>query len=272
MTRPDTSPDASAPPGPVPGDPEGAGDPEGPGDAESAGDPEGPGDPESAGDAEAADWLVGGGEMARLIREKDWSRTPLGPIEEWPQSLRTSVSICLASSFPISISWGPQRTQIYNDGFLPICGDKHPESMGQDFKECWASAWPVVADSFDNATAGRTDLVLNSRMFLDRHGYLEETFFTFTFSPIRDESGGVGGLFEPVTELTQQTQSGSATSSRWTTWPPGSGCAAAVRTRSRHTRRCCCRSTSPGCRIRTACWWRASAPGGRWTSRTGCST
>ncbi|HEY2206137.1 MAG TPA: SpoIIE family protein phosphatase [Pseudonocardia sp.] len=152
-----------------------------------------------------ADWLVGGGEMGRMVREKDWSRTPLGPIEEWPHSLRTTVSICLASNFPISIAWGPDRTQIYNDGYWPICGAKHPRSMGQDFKECWESPWPVVGGPFENATAGRTDLVVNERMFLDRHGYLEETFFTFSFSPIRDESGGIGGLFHPVTELTQQT-------------------------------------------------------------------
>ncbi|HLH26798.1 MAG TPA: hypothetical protein VK066_30095 [Chloroflexota bacterium] len=119
--------------------------------------------------------------------------------------LRTAVSICLASNFPINIIWGPGRVQIYNDGYWPICGDKHPHSMGQDYKECWFSAWDAVGKPFENASAGQTDFLVNQRMFLDRNGYLEETFFTFSLSPIRDESGGVGGLFHPVTEMTQQT-------------------------------------------------------------------
>jgi len=154
--------------------------------------------------AAAKDWLIGGGEMGKLIRSKDWSDTPLGPIEFWPQSLRTTVSLCLASNFPISLVWGPKRVQIYNDGYWPICGGKHPHSMGQDFSECWASAWPAIGDAFARARAGETSFIENQRMFLDRNGYLEETFFTFSFSPIRDESGGVGGLFHPVTETTSR--------------------------------------------------------------------
>ncbi|HYI92816.1 MAG TPA: GAF domain-containing sensor histidine kinase, partial [Bryobacteraceae bacterium] len=148
------------------------------------------------------DFLTGGGEMGKAIAAKDWSETPLGPIEHWPQSLRTTVSLCLASNFPISIAWGEHRTQIYNDGYWPICGAKHPYSMGQDFRECWASAWPAIGKAFEAAEQGEARFLENQRMFLDRNGYLEETFFTFSFSPIRDESGGVGGLFHPVTETT----------------------------------------------------------------------
>jgi signal transduction histidine kinase len=154
--------------------------------------------------ASAQDWLVGGGAMGELIRSLDWSKTALGPIEFWPQSLRTTVSLCLASNFPISIAWGAQRSQIYNDGYWPICGGKHPGSIGQDFRECWASAWPAIGEAFERALEGQTSFLENQRMFLDRNGYLEETFFTFSFSPIRDESGGVGGLFHPVTETTSR--------------------------------------------------------------------
>jgi signal transduction histidine kinase len=154
--------------------------------------------------ARAPDWLAGGGAMGELIANLDWSKTALGPIEFWPQSLRTTVSLCLASNLPISIAWGPKHTQIYNDGYEPICGGKHPGSIGQDFRECWASAWPVIGDAFERALAGQTSLLENQRMFLDRNGYLEETFFTFSFSPIRDESGGVGGLFQPMTETTSR--------------------------------------------------------------------
>src|SRR2546425_10014119 len=153
-------------------------------------------------DARPEDWLVGGGEMGKLVRSMDWSRTPLGRISFWPQSLRTTVSLCLASNFPISLAWGPKHVQIYNDGYWPICGAKHPHSMGQDFSECWASAWPVIGEAFERALRGQTSYLENQRMFLDRNGYLEETFFTFSFSPIQDETGRVGGLFHPVTETT----------------------------------------------------------------------
>jgi signal transduction histidine kinase len=149
------------------------------------------------------DWLVGGGEMGKLIRSMDWSKTPLGPIESWPQSLRTTVSLCLASNFPIALAWGPKHVQIYNDGYWPICGEKHPGAMGQDFTECWAAPWPVIGEAFERALAGETSFLENQRMFLDRNGYLEETFFTFSFSPIRDDSG-VAGLFHPVTETSSR--------------------------------------------------------------------
>ncbi len=148
-------------------------------------------------------WLAGGGEMGALIRGMDWSATPLGPPQGWPQSLRTSVSLCLSSTFPILVAWGPDDIQIYNDAYRPICGDLHPRSMGGAFKEIWASALPVVGDAFDRAHKGEGAYIRDQRMFLDRHGYLEEAFMTFSFSPIRDESGEVGGIFHPITEATE---------------------------------------------------------------------
>ncbi|MCF5706562.1 response regulator [Pseudomonas syringae] len=147
-------------------------------------------------------FLVGDGEMASLIRNKDWSQTPLGPIEHWPQSLKTTVSLCLASNFPINIIWGPEHVQIYNDGYMVICGASHPQALGEPYTVTWASAWPAIGEPFANALAGNTSFLENQRMFLARNGYLEETFFTFSTSPIRDESGGIGGLFHPVTETT----------------------------------------------------------------------
>jgi len=150
------------------------------------------------------DWLVGGGEMARAIKAMDWSQSPLGPMDSWPQSLRTTVSLVQASNSPISLSWGPGHVQIYNDGYWPICGAKHPTSMGQDFRECWASAFPVIGEAYATAWSGKSAYLEKMRMFLDRYGFLEETWFTFSFSPITDESGGIGGLFHPVTELTNQ--------------------------------------------------------------------
>jgi signal transduction histidine kinase len=149
-------------------------------------------------------WLVGGGEMGNFLRAKDWSNSPLGSIESWPASLRTTVSLVLNSNFPISLTWGSHHTQIYNDGYLAICGDKHPKAMGQDFSECWASAFPVIGDAFYRALSGEAAFLEDQRMFLDRLGYLEEAFFTFSFSPIHDETGKVAGLFHPVTETTSK--------------------------------------------------------------------
>jgi PAS domain S-box-containing protein len=149
-------------------------------------------------------FLSGGGEMGMLIRSMDWSKTPLGPISSWPQSLRTSVSLCLSSTFPILIAWGPETIQIYNDSYKPICGAKHPQSMGQNFKICWETAMPVVGDKFSRGEQGEGTYITDQRMFLDRYGYLEETFMTFSFAPIRDESGGIGGIFHPITETTEK--------------------------------------------------------------------
>jgi len=152
--------------------------------------------------ADEVSWLSGGGEMAALIRTIDWAQTPLGPLHDWPQSLRTSVSLCLSSTFPILVAWGPEYIQIYNEAYRPICGGKHPSSMGEPFKVCWATALPVVGDKFDRAQQGEGTYIKDQRMFLDRYGYLEEAFMTFSFSPIRDESGEVGGIFHPITETT----------------------------------------------------------------------
>ncbi|EJN08685.1 ATP-binding protein [Herbaspirillum sp. YR522] len=157
-------------------------------------------------------WLSGGGEMGKLIRSMDWSDSPLGPIDQWPQSLRTAVSLCLSSTFPILIAWGPHDIQIYNDAYRPICGAKHPQSMGEDFKICWATALPVVGDAFDRAHQGEGTYIRDQRMFLDRYGYLEEAFMTFSFSPIRVESGEVGGVFHPISESTDKVLGARRTS------------------------------------------------------------
>lgn len=156
-------------------------------------------------------FLSGGGEMGKLIRSMDWSKTALGPVESWPQSLRTSVSLCLSSTFPILIAWGPETIQIYNDSYRPICGAKHPQSMGENFRICWETALPVVGDKFTRGQHGEGTYITDQRMFLDRYGYLEETWMTFSFAPIRDETGGVGGIFHPITETTEKMLAGRRT-------------------------------------------------------------
>lgn len=156
-------------------------------------------------------FLAGGGEMGKLIQRMDWSTTPLGPIASWPQSLKTTVSLCLSSTFPILIAWGPETIQIYNDSYRPICGDKHPASMGQNFRICWETALPVVGDAFTRGQEGEGTYIMDQRMFLDRNGYLEEAFMTFSFAPIRNEAGEVGGIFHPITETTDKMLSARRT-------------------------------------------------------------
>jgi len=156
-------------------------------------------------------FLSGGGEMGKLIRSMDWSKTALGPVENWPQSLRTSVSLCLSSTFPILIAWGPETIQIYNDSYRPICGEMHPRSMGMNFRVCWESALEVVGDKFTRGQQGEGTYITDQRMFLERYGYLEEAWMTFSFAPIRDESGGVGGIFHPITETTEKMLAGRRT-------------------------------------------------------------
>ncbi|RZA26516.1 MAG: response regulator [Proteobacteria bacterium] len=150
------------------------------------------------------DWLSGGGEMGKLIRTIDWSKTDLGPAETWPQSLKTTISICLSSTFPTSIVWGESMVQLYNDSYRPICGDAHPKSMGAKFWDTWESARPAVGAIIGKATQGEGSYLENLRMFLERKGYVEEAFMTFSFSPISNEKGEVGGLFHPITETTER--------------------------------------------------------------------
>src|SRR5689334_23133079 len=86
--------------------------------------------------------LSGGGEMGERIREFDWSKTPLGPIESWSPALLTMVRIMLANRFPLLLWWGPQYISIYNDAYIPVLGEKHPWALGQPVSECWKEIWP----------------------------------------------------------------------------------------------------------------------------------
>src|SRR6476659_9426030 len=152
--------------------------------------------------AVAARILAGGGEMGALARELDWTPTPLGPVSGWPQSLRTAVSIVFESTFPMMLAWGPGFTQIYNDAFRPILGSsKHP-ALGKGTAETFAEAWhivgPLVAQVMGGQGVGFHDMLVP----LDRDGYLEECYFVYTYTPVRDESDGVGGLLVACTETT----------------------------------------------------------------------
>jgi signal transduction histidine kinase/CheY-like chemotaxis protein len=148
----------------------------------------------------------GTGEMAQLIRSTDWSRTPLGPIEAWPQSLRTAVSLCLGSRHPIVLWWGPERWMFYNDAYRPMLGEsKHPQFLGRPGQECWAEIWSIIGPMMDQVIeTGVATWSEDLGLLMSRFGYLEETYFTFSYSPIRDEQGRPSGIFNACTESTRR--------------------------------------------------------------------
>jgi PAS domain S-box-containing protein len=163
--------------------------------------PEGPG--EQASQA-STNWLAGGGELSQLIRDHDWTATRLGPLENWPQSLKTSVNLILNSQHPMWIGWGKDITFLYNDAYIEVLSSaKHPLALGRPAAEVWAEIWdicgPLAGKVFDEGEASFVDEV---RLLMNRGDYLEETYYSFSYSPIRDESGVVAGLFCPSTEVT----------------------------------------------------------------------
>ncbi len=153
---------------------------------------------------EQVSFLSGGGEMGALIRAKDWSITPLGPVDEWPQSLRTAVSILMDSGYPMYIAWGPEFTQLYNDAYRPILGaTKHPAALGQSTTECFAEIWDFIGPMFRRVMSeGKATTLIDQLLLLERNGYVEECYFTFSYSAIRAETGQPGGVFVTCIETT----------------------------------------------------------------------
>jgi PAS domain S-box-containing protein len=146
----------------------------------------------------------GDSEMARRVRGFDWSGTPLGPIENWPHSLATAVRIVLDSRHPMCVWCGPQLINIYNDAYAPMLAARHPNALGLPGPEIWPEAWDDVRDMIEPALAGTPCHVENRLCMMQRHGYIEEAYFTFSYSPIPDDRGGIGGVICPVIENTQQ--------------------------------------------------------------------
>jgi signal transduction histidine kinase len=150
------------------------------------------------------DFLAGGGELAERIREFDWSHTPLGPLRQWPQSLRMAVNLMLNSRHPMWIGWGPEATFLYNDAYISVLSlAKHPWALGRPAAEVWAEIWnicaPLVEKVFGHGEAVFADEV---QLFMNRGDFVEETYYSFSYSPIRDEMGRVAGLFCPSAEVT----------------------------------------------------------------------
>jgi signal transduction histidine kinase len=151
----------------------------------------------------APDFLSGGGQMGAHMRAHDWSGTPFGDPASWPQSLRSALSICLGTSFPIAIYWGEELALLYNDAWSPIPGEKHPGALGRPGREVWPEIWDQIGPLFEKVQATGEGVWQEDQLLpMRRHGYTEECYFNFTFSPIRGEDGSVEGIFNAVVETT----------------------------------------------------------------------
>ncbi|HUP10517.1 MAG TPA: PAS domain-containing protein [Caldimonas sp.] len=152
----------------------------------------------------AADFLHGGGRVGDLIRAHDWSDSSLGAPGEWPQPLRTVVDLALQSRFPMFVAWGPELAFLYNDAYAEILGSKHPRALGRRFRDIWAEIWPDISPLIDAALAGDSIYREDLPLVMNRKGYDEQTWFTFSYSPVRDEDGRIAGMFCAVSETTSK--------------------------------------------------------------------
>lgn len=155
--------------------------------------------------ADATDDFLGRSPAAETIRSIDWSNNPLGPIREWSHSLRTLAGAVLESAFPQCIVWGPQRITIHNDAFRPLLGKK-PLAQGRPFDEVWHEAWPVIGPLAERAYAGEATFIEDFSLVVHRLGFPEQTYFTFCYSPIRDDAGQVAGFLDTVIETTAKVR------------------------------------------------------------------
>ncbi len=160
-------------------------------------------------DSPLTDIFIGDGEMASLMRAKDWTQTALGPVEDWPEALRIAVRILLTSKFDMWLGWGKDVSFLYNDAYRPTLGSKHPASLGAPTETLWAEIWaevgPLIRQVYEQGEATWSEAML---LLLERNGYTEETYHTFSYSPIVEDDGHVGGLLCTVVEETERVITG----------------------------------------------------------------
>ena len=150
------------------------------------------------------DWPLDGGETGALIRTHDWAATALGLSEDWPERLRAVVDLVLASGFPMVALWGPDLIQIYNDGYAAIMGERHPRGLGQPTRLCWPEVWHINGPIYERVRGGETLTFENALYPITRNGVQEDAWFTLSYSPFRDQIGGVAGILVTVVETTQR--------------------------------------------------------------------
>lgn len=154
-------------------------------------------------------FLEGGGELGELTRNYDWSNTPIGPVGQWPQSLKTTVGIILHSGFPMFLWWGEEMTQFYNDAYRPSLGEngKHPKALGQTARECWPEIWEIIYPLIKQVkTTGESFFLEDQLVPIYRNGRLEDVYWTFSYSAVFDENGSIGGVLVVCHETTKKVE------------------------------------------------------------------
>lgn len=149
-------------------------------------------------------FLSGGGATGALIRQLDWTQTPLGPPAAWPVALQTLVIVMLASRQPMFVAWGPGRCMLYNDAYSAILGERHPRALGSDFLEVWEEVRAELLPLVDRAYSGIAVHMDDASFRIRRGGQLEEAHFAFSYNPVPDASGQIQGFFCPCHETTAQ--------------------------------------------------------------------
>ncbi len=149
--------------------------------------------------------FLNGGQMGEFMRSLDWSATPLGPPADWPHSLKVAVRIILTSRYAMFVWWGPELTNLYNDAYRPFLGVKHPHALGRSARDVWEEIWGEIGPRTEAVLSGGQSTYDEALLLLmERYGYLEETYFTFSYSPLPDDRGDTAGIFCAVTEDTQR--------------------------------------------------------------------
>src|SRR3954452_22290456 len=150
-------------------------------------------------------FALAGGEMAALIASADWSATSLGPPETWPQSLLTVLRIMVTSRYAMWMAWGEELTFFCNDAYTPTLGVKHPWALGRPANEVWSEIWPDIGPRIESVMrTGQATWDEGLLLFLQRSGYPEETYHTFSYSPLPDDDGAIAGMLCVVAEETQR--------------------------------------------------------------------
>jgi len=149
-------------------------------------------------------FLAGDGEMATRIRGFDWASHPFGRIQDWPQSLRSALGICLQSAFPTAIYWGSDLRLLYNDAWAPIPGPRHPAALGAPAREVWSDIWHIIEPQFAHLIETGEGLFVEEQLLpMRRFGVEEQTYWTYSFTPIRGSDGAIFGVFNSGSETTQ---------------------------------------------------------------------
>src|SRR5271156_1395580 len=150
-------------------------------------------------------FLAGGGETGSRLRSLNWAAHPLGPPERWPQSLKTIVRVLLDSRYAMWMAWGPQLTFFCNDAYLPTVGIRRDWVLGARSDEVWEEIWPDIGPRIDHVlTSGEATWDEGLLLFLERSGFAEETYHTFSYSPVYDDLSRIAGMLCVVTEVTER--------------------------------------------------------------------